>query len=328
MKFWISTYQLFPKGSLAHYQKIKFRKGTLLRVKFDDGLVGYADVCPFQQYGDQPYEIEVQNIIRRQFSRLTERSLHCARIDAEARAAKESLYSEIRIKNHFLISNALEFDLKRVPLLQAQRFTEFKVKVGKELRLETEMLQSLVELLAPDAKIRLDFNANLSRERFVEWLAKNLSWLKPRLDFIEDPFTYEPREWQKISQDYKIDLALDLAGDPIAAHAEGANVIVIKPAVQNPEKILRAISGAEKRFVITHYMDFPIGQMSAYVAAQQLIAAGEKRIGVCGLQHHDIYEGFTFQDLIKNDGPFIVPPEGHGLGFDHLLDKQEWQEIV
>lgn len=328
MKFWISTYQLFPKGSLQSHQKPKFRKGTLLRVKFEDGLVGYADVCPFQEYGDQPYEIEIQNLHRRQYSRLVERSLHFARLDAEARAAQQSLYSEIRIKNHFLISNLLEFDLQRVKHLQAQRFSEFKVKVGRELRLETEMLKSLFETLAPGTKIRLDFNALLSRDRFVEWYRANESWLKPRIDFIEDPFVYDPRDWQKLSTDLGIDFALDMAGDPIAAHAEGANVIVLKPAVQNPEKIVNTITDANKRIVLTHYMDFPLGQMSAYVEAQRLIAAGEKRIVTCGLQHHDVYEGFTFQDAIRNDGPYIVPPEGHGLGFDHLLEKQEWQEIV
>jgi o-succinylbenzoate synthase len=328
MKFWISTYQLYPKGAIHIYQKSKFRKGTLLRVKFDDGLVGYADVCPFQEYGDQPYEIEIQNLLRHQPSNLMQRSIHVARIDAQARAAKESLYSEVRIKNHFLISNLLEFDMQRVRLLQAQRFTEFKVKVGRELRLETEMLKALTESLAPGVKLRLDFNANLSREKFTEWLSKNQSWLKPRVDFFEDPFTYEPREWQKISADYGVDLALDLSGDPTAAKAEGANVIVVKPAVQDPEQILKAITEPTKRFVFTHYMDFPVGQMSAYVAAQQLIAAGDNRIGVCGLQHHDVYEGFTFQDAIHNDGPYIVPPEGHGLGFDNLLEKQEWQEIT
>lgn len=327
MKFWISPYQLFPKGSFTQTQKGKFRKGTLLRVKFDDGLVGYADLCPFQQYGDQPYEIEIQNIARRQFSRLTERSLYFARLDAEARERKEPLYSEFRIKNHFLISDLLNFDMQRVPLLQGQRFTEFKVKLGREIRLETEMLRELIERMAGDSRLRLDFNASMSRDRFFDWMQKNSPWLKAHLDFIEDPFAYDPREWQRISQDFGVSLALDLAGDPMAAKAEGADVVVLKPAVQNVEKILKGLSSADKRFVCTHYMDFPLGQMSAYVETQRLIAAGEKRIGVCGLQHHDIYEGFTFQDAIRNDGPFIVPPEGHGIGFDQLLDKQDWQEL-
>ena len=194
--------------------------------------------------------------------------------------------------------------------------------------LETEMLKTLVEKLGGDAKVRLDFNCRISRDKFTNWLEKNLAWLKPHLDFIEDPFVYEPREWMRIQENFGIDLALDLAADVLAVKAEGARVVIIKPAIIDPREVLKAFAGDDRRFVFTHYMDFPIGQMSAYAEAQSLMAEEGSRIAVCGLQHHDVYEGFTFQDTIRNDGPFIVPPEGTGLGFDQLLERQDWTHIL
>ena len=327
MKIWSSPYQLYPKGSLLLNQPHRFRKGTILRVEFAPQKVGYCDVCPYPQFGDHPLEIELQNLVRGQPSRLTKRSLYFAEKDAEARFQKESLYNENRIKNHFFIADFLNFDLNRIPILQAQRFTEFKVKIGSDLLIETEMLKALLEKLSSEAKVRIDFNGKLSREKFLNWLEKNNSWLSSRLDFIEDPFTYDAQEWQSVYQNFGVRLALDLAADPVVTQAEGAQVVVVKPAIQDPFEVLNSVP-ADKSLVLTHYMDFPIGQMSAYFLAQHFAAENSGRVGVCGLQHHDVYEGFTFQDTIKNDGPFIVPPEGLGMGFDELLERQDWTQIL
>lgn len=328
MKIWTSAYQLYPKGTLHLDQPHKFRNGTLLRIEFDSEGVGYSDLCPYPQFGDAPLSVELQNIVRGQPSVLAQRSIIHAKRDASARRRKKSLYNEMRIKNHFFISEFMNFDFKRIPVLQGQRFTEFKVKIGSDLILETEMLKELFDRTAPDVKIRVDFNSRISRQKFSAWLERNQSWLLPKIDFIEDPFSYDPVEWKMLQEKYKIDFALDLAADPLANGAQGANVIVIKPATQDPLKIVEAFGDQEKRFVLTHYMDFPIGQMSAYVDAQELAAESKYQIGVCGLQHHDVYEGFTFQDMICNDGPFIVPPAGYGIGFDEILERQDWTQLI
>lgn len=330
MKIWTSNYQLYPKGALSSNQQHLFRKGTLLRVEFEPGCIGYADLCPYQKFGDHPLEIEMQHLTRGQMTRLSSRSIYFARQDAEARLRCESLFNELRIKNHFFISDFLNFDLHRLPILQAQRFTEFKVKMGSELLLETEMLKALVEKFSADAKVRIDFNGRLSRDKFRGWLDKNILWLKPHLDFIEDPFSYEAKEWESINKNYSVRLALDLSADPILTKAAGAQVVVIKPAIQSSFDVFKALGGAEAQhhFVMTHYMDFPVGQMSAYSEAQKIVSEHSSLFLSCGLQHHEVYEGFTFQDEIKNDGPYIVPPEGRGIGFDQLLERQEWTQVL
>ena len=91
--------------------------------------------------------------------------------------------------------------------------------------------------------------------------------------------------------------------------------------------LIEKFKNTSKKFVFTHYMDFPVGQMFALVEAQKAQRLVGDQFLTCGLQHHDIYEGFTFQDAIKYDGPFILPPEGLGIGFDSLLSSTKWTEL-
>ncbi len=328
MKIWYSTYQLFPKTVLNSKIKIKYRQGALLRVRFDDGRVGYSDLCPFSEMGDQPLELELKNLLMTKRSVITDRSLHFANLDAVARAEKRALYdSKIRIKNHFLVNDIVRFDSKRVATLESAGFSEFKIKIGKDLLAETQSLRDFCDVLSNGARVRLDFNSTLTHDKFIQWFDKNQSWLRSRLEFIEDPFAYNGKEWRILSERWNIVLALDFASQAEKCKAEGAQVVVIKPAIEDEIKILSSIKGSQKRAVFTHYMDFPVGQMGALVAAQSACRQYSDLIGSCGLQHHDIYEGFVFQSAIKHDGPYVLPPEGYGIGFDQLLETQKWIEL-
>jgi len=328
MKIWYSSYQLFPKSVINSKIKIKYRLGALLRVRFEDGAVGYADLCPFAEMGDQPLELELKNLLQSKPSPLTARSLNVARLDATARAEKRSLFNpKIRVKNHFLINDLGGFDQNRIDALEKMGYNEFKIKIGRDLAVETEKLHNLCDRLGHASRLRLDFNFTLTREKFLQWFDKTQSWLRSRLEYVEDPFAYNGKEWREVNERWNITLALDFAPIETKLKAEGAQVVVIKPAVEDDQKILKSIVSSPKRVVYTHYMDFPLGQMAALVSAEHAMQNYSGKILSCGLQHHDIYEGFVFQSAIKYDGPFIVPPEGHGLGFDALLDKQKWIEL-
>lgn len=328
MKIWYSLYQLYPKGVLNSQTKLQYRKGAILRVRFDSGAVGYADLCPYPEMGDRPLEIELNQIALGKSSAMGLRSLNFATLDAEARIRKESLFNpKIRIKNHFLITDISRFDLDRVEQIETSGYAEFKVKMGQDLVKETELVERLTNRFSSRSKLRLDFNASLSRDRFVDFFDKNQKWLRPCLEYIEDPFTYDPREWREVSQKRGIIFALDLAADAVSTQAEGAQVIVIKPAIHDPALLIEKFKGTNKKFVFTHYMDFPLGQMFALATAQYYYTSVREQLLSCGLQFHDIYEGFTFQDHVKMDGPYILPPEGYGVGFDKLLENQSWVEL-
>jgi O-succinylbenzoate synthase len=328
MKIWYSTYQLYPKGTLNSQVKTKFRKGALLRIRFDDEIVGFADLCPFSEMGNRPLEFEMRHIALQKPTALGVRALHFARLDAEARAKKENLYDPtVKIKNHFLVADISQFDLDRVEKIEAAGYSEFKIKMGRDLALETQLVEKLTNRFSNRARIRLDFNGSMSRDRFVDWFDKNQKWLRPVIEFIEDPFAYDPKEWAAVSDRRNITFALDQLANPLEVKAEGAGVIVIKPVTQDSEAVIKKFAGTNKKFIFTHHMDFPLGQMEAFSAAQQAFKSVGEQMLSCGLQHHDIYEGFTFQEAIRSDGPFIVPPEGFGFGFDKLLESQSWSEL-
>lgn len=328
MKIWHSDYQLIPTGAASSGGKIPFRKGSLLRIDFDDGLVGYSDLCPYAAFGDAPLEVQLSNLQNEKYSKILKRSLFCAHQDAEARKKSESLYSEPRIKSHFLITDLMNFDLNRIPVLQGQRYTEFKVKMGKSIMLETEMLRALIEKLGSGSKTRIDFNNQMSQSSFYDWMDSNADWLRPSVEFIEDPFTYSVVDWADVYQKYGVPLAIDFFDEDKVTDLSSANVIVIKPALQDQHKILENLGDHKADIVFTHYMDFPLGQMFAFSSAQTFSKNSKLKLLSCGLQHQEVYESFQFQDLIKNDGPYVVPPTGIGLGFDEALERQEWRSLA
>ena len=328
MKIWHSDYQLIPVGAASSGGKIPFRKGSLLRIDFGDSKVGYADLCPFSAFGDAPLEVQLGNLQNEKYSNLIQSSLDCALMDAEARLAGQSLYTESRIKNHFLITDLVNFDLNRIPVLQGQRYTDFKIKLGRNIMMETEMLRALTEKLSSDSRIRLDFNHQMSISSFGDWLESNADWLKPCTEFIEDPFKYSVKEWKAIYDDYQIPLALDFFDESKVDDLSSAQVLVIKPALQDSSKLTKMLGDHKPNVVFTHYMDFPVGQMFALISAQRFQKESDLKVLSCGLQSQEVYESFQFQDLIRNDGPYVVPPEGKGLGFDLALERQEWRSLT
>lgn len=336
MKIWYSSYQLVPRSVINSRAKTKFRNGAILRVRFDDGKTGFSDLCPFAEMGDRPLERELKDLVGLNPSAIGERSLHFARIDAVARSEERSLFDEdsnrngterVRIKNHFLIHDILRFDLVRVAQLEAAGYTEIKVKMGWDLQAETERLDQLCARSSHRLRFRLDFNMSLGRERFVYWFEKNQGWLRARVEFFEDPFAYDHREWREVSEHWNIPLALDFAPLQVKLAAEGASILIVKPAVEDEMQIVRSEHNQKKKFVVTQYLDFPLGQMAAYYSAQKVAPLLGERLLSCGLQQHDVYQSPTFQEAIKNDGPHIVPPDGHGFGFDRLLESQKWIEL-
>jgi len=329
VKIWHSTYQLSLKGPANSHAKAKFRKGALLRVRFNDkNLIGFADLCPFSEMGDQPLELELKHLVQMKPSDIGARSLHFARIDALARAEGKSVYdSKVRIKNHFLVNDLMKFETSRLKKIEADGFSEMKIKLGRDLQIETERLEQICKQASSQLKFRLDFNSSLSRERFVNWFEKHQSWLRPKIEFFEDAFAYDAREWREVSERWNLTLAMDFVAPEAKLKSEGAAVIIVKPAVEDETRIIKSVHNQKKKFVFTHYMDFPVGQMAAYQAAQSASAELGERLMSCGLQHHDLYEGLTFQNEIKSDGPYVLPPEGNGFGFDRLFENLKWVEL-
>jgi o-succinylbenzoate synthase len=288
---------------------LKTRQGALLRIQFEDNLTGFADCHPWESLGDLPLHLQLDQLQQAQTTPLTARSLHFARLDAEARAKKVSLFDGLTIPpSHFLILDLLP--LKQFP----QGYRLFKIKLGQNLSDETKKLRTLLNHF--DGQVRLDFNARLSRSTFEAFL-EEMGQERQKIEFCEDPFPYKPEAWKEVQERYAISLACDHHSEAAIGAPESAAYLVIKPAIQDEKPFLKS----SQKLLITSYLDHPLGQATAaYIAAT--LPSGTP----CGLLSHYVYTENPFSRLLSSAGIQFPKLPGTGFGFDELLQQLTWQE--
>lgn len=290
LRFW--RYELIPRARLSAIVKTGPRQGALIRAGD-----GFADVHPWTELGDRPLGEQLALLARGELTPLTTASLQMARLDGEARARGENLFRDMTIPpGHHLVLDDV------VP----PGFDTVKVKMGPDS--DPRRLESLSHL-----QIRLDFNGTLDGLSF-----ERVATLFPRrsIDFIEDPCPYDPVLWGRLRHATGYRLARD-RGDAY----EGADVAVIKPAVQDVDEALAA--AGDREIVITSYMDHPVGQLGAAWYAARHAA----RIRRCGVITHTLFEPDAFLDRMRVEGARLVPPAGTGVGFDDLLEALPWERL-
>jgi len=276
----VSRYTLRSRGVLnARSERLEF-PGALLRV---DG--GYGCLHPWPDLGDLPLEAQLAALRSGKPTAQTARSLVCCAADGAARKEGRNLFEGLPIPpSHFT----------------APGFWDEPVPAGFQM----VKLKSLARLdaLPEHLRLRLDFNGTSSREALIDLLP-----YRARVDFVEDPFPYDPRTWR----DFPFPLASDRYGEvPEAA------VRVIKPALNLPE--------TAKRRVFTSYMDHPIGQLFAAWEAARHAAPGETH----GLVTHHLFDDADpFIAAMGAPVPVLVQPPGTGLGFDELLANLPWSPL-
>jgi O-succinylbenzoate synthase len=251
------------------------RQGALLR----DGD-GFADVHPWPDLGDAPLDEQLALLARGELTPLTRASLHLAGLDGDARRRGVSLF------------DGLTIPLSHWP--GADPPPDF----------DTVKLKSVVDV-PPHVRIRIDFNARLTSDQFLQ-VAAELP--RERIDFVEDPCPYDEAVWSDLRARTGLRLALD-------RFSGTADVLVYKSALQIDWP-------AHNDVVVTSYMDHAVGQFfAAYMAATHATNAR------CGLMTHVLYEPDAFFERIERDGARLLPPRGTGIGFDDLLECLPWQSL-
>jgi len=296
----------FYDYELQYRQSRKKRRGFLIKVHFRDRIVGYADCHPWLEFGDAPIAQQKQSLLSRRLTPLSAQSLYFARLDAEARAEKRSLFKGLSVpESHYLVAEFSGVDFHEIT-----QFSHVKIKVGDEPEREAEKLKEL-----PKCKWRLDFNSKLTKAAFFRFL-DSLSEHLHRIDYCEDPFPFDAEAWNEAEQKFGVDLAADFEMRNIGSGNFCPKIIVIKPAIQAKNPYF----GKPQRLVVTSYLDHPLGQATAaYTAAK--VAPGE----VAGLLSHTVYEENIFSQDLSHGSKFNIPP-GTGFGFDHLLEKLVWRD--
>lgn len=319
MKIAYSPYELTGKTGFRN------RHGALLQVQFDDGSIGYADCHPWTEVGDAFLEDQLRSAIQKKPTPLMQRSLHFARLDAQARAKGVSLFKGLAIPaSHWFLPSLMHWDVADVNKAIQGGFPAIKIKIGDNFPEELIHLEKLLTTLPQHIKLRLDFNQKLSQDQFKSAF-KALSRWHDRVEFYEDPFAFETNAWAEM-QGKGAALACDKDAPQAIAQPYVAKILVLKPAILSEEPFLNVL-GSPQRVVVTSYLDHPLGQLSAaYVAALcNQKAAG--RLLPCGLMSHHAYQPNAFSEQLHAKGPVLQQPAGTGFGFDDLLKRQLWKKL-
>ncbi len=273
-------YELKPKHRLSAVAAEGSRRGALIRI---DG--GHADIHPWPELGDATLDEQLAMLARGETTTLTRASLKFAAIDAAARRDGRNLFDGLIIPPSHWPGPDPPGGFDTVKLKSIDRIPEY-------------------------VRLRIDFNATLTPEEFVQ-IAATLP--RERVDFIEDPCPYDAAMWTELRVRTGLRLALDRAG--VAGQRNGADVLVVKPAIEGIHRI-------DSELVVTSYMDHPIGQLcAAYAAAIAGVTT------TCGLVTHVLYEHDPFIERLQIDGARLVPPGGTGWGFDDLLERLPWRTL-
>jgi o-succinylbenzoate synthase len=321
--FWISPYQLMPRARLGAHSAQRPREGSLLKVEFENGRVGYCDVHPWTELGDQSLREQIQLLGKGQTTNLTARSLALAKLDADSRASKKSFFEGLAVPDsHYLFTDISQVSEASVQEIVSQGFVVAKVKVGAVLEVERKALESCAGLI----QFRLDFNSVTKPSAVGEWLLSLSDTLRGAIEFCEDPCPWDEKVWADLQTKTGVSFVRDHGSDTLfstdAGNLSAVSGLIVKPANQNPE----LLKNRKLKVYVTSYLDHPIGQMGAALEAARL----NQRLDVemCGLLSHSAYEQNAYSEAFPSRGPRLIPNVDEcGVGFTSLLENEKWEKL-
>ena len=291
-------------------------EGALVRIGS-----GFACLQPWPELGDPSLDKCLVDLTGARHWPMVRRALRCAEYDAVARENGDSLFEEMEIpSSHATIPSR---NAEQVGQAVERGFTIVKLKCGANPEAEQHFI---VEMSAafPALRWRLDFNETGTAEQVVAFVEVLSPDVRRRIDFIEDPCPFSETTWPELYKNTRIRLALDRESGP---NQSGAQVMVIKPALDEPLLLGEAAASRGQRLVVTSYMDHPFGQCFAAWEAARLALTLPGCVDVCGLQTHHLFEEYLFSERLGEWSPSFRSPEGTGLGFDDLLEVLPWRRL-
>ena len=234
---------------------------------------------------------------------------------------KDPLFGELEVPaSHAPLAGCDEDQVRRAV---DAGFTCAKLKLGGVTSSELAFLERM-NSLHPGLRWRLDFNETGDAAELGEWFAGMPAEVVSRIDFLEDPAPFADSTWRELHRKTRIPLAIDRESAP---GRSAAQVMVIKPAVDEPWLLAEAAAANGQQVVVTSYMDHPLGQTFAAWEAGRLALQFPGLVGTCGLQTHHLFEPDAFTEALGPWTPAFNAPPGTGLGFDDLLEKLPWKRV-
>ncbi len=312
----ISRYRLKARGFLNAISKRREFEGALIQI---DG--GFGCIHPWPELGDPPLAKCLADLAGAQRWPIVRRAVRCAEYDRESRIFENSLFEDMEVPlSHATLAKA---DPAEVALAVESGFTTIKLKAGRDLAAESKFLETMAAEF-PALLWRLDFNESIGSEQATEFLQGLAEPTRRAIEFAEDPCPYSNTAWRELHRQTQVKLAVDREASPLSSAAQ---VMVIKPAIDEPFLLAEAAISHGQRVVVTSYMDHPIGQTFAAWEAARLELQFPGLVGTCGLQTHQLFEPNEFTETLGQWSPNFKLPPGTGLGFDDLLAAQPWTRL-
>lgn len=312
----ISRYRLKSRGFMNAISNRREFEGALIQI---DG--GFGCIHPWPELGDPTLEKCLADLAGARRWPIVRRAIRCAEYDRAAREYDGSLFEEMEVPaSHATLAKG---DIAEIALAVEAGFTTVKLKAGRDLAAEKKLLEAMSAEF-PTLRWRIDFNESIELEAVTEFLLALSEKTRAAIDFVEDPCPFSESGWSALYQKTRIKLAVDREATTTSAAAQ---VMVIKPAVDEPFLLGEAAISHNQRVVLTSYMDHPVGQAFAAWEAARLELQLPGLVGICGLQTHQLFEPNEFTEALGPWSPEFKAPDGLGLGFDDLLAAQPWTRL-
>lgn len=327
LKFFFSRYKLPILASPNAQSDAAPREGALIKVVNALGRVGYGDLHPWPEFGEGPLSEHLRALRELRLTPLLEQTLWMAKRDAEARARGKSLWpTGVSLKNNFLVTDALATPVASLLAEQQKGFEVVKVKCGRDLQAEAHFVNEVAAQTR--LRLRLDFNAITSAERFEAFMMKLTDTALQSLEYVEDPCPYDAETWRGLRSRAK--LALDQEWDRADFNKERrpqCDILILKPARRDVDSSVDLALHWGLRLVVTSSMDHPVGVAHAMTTALELKKQHGAAILPAGCLTNFLYEPNAYSAAMPAQGPFLQPVPGKGIGFDALLESTTWTDI-
>lgn len=326
IRIFSSPYTLIPRQSLNAVSTGTPRQGSLLKVEWDDGLSGFADLHPWPELGDASLKVQLQQLAIGHYSSQVQQSLCLARWDAELRREHKNIFSAgVPVKNNFLISDLRSLNVDLLAQIKNQEFNTVKIKVGQDPFLETHAVRLIADV---GLRMRLDFNAVGSWASYQKFMNSLSAKVLAQIEYVEDPFPFDFETWNEARRFAPV--ALDNQSEKVPWERFNSvpfDVLVIKPAKTDVVKALEYCRKWNLRATITSYMDHPVGVIHALGLAMELKKKHGDMILEAGCLTHHLYQQDLFATELSTQGPYLQKVRGTGVGFDELLEALPWKKL-
>ena len=320
------TYVLNPIASLNSVSAGAPREGALFQVKWADGHIGYADLHPWTELGDEALEKQIAEARQGRISSQLAQTIELARRDAVLRKEGKSIQvGGEQVRNNFLVTQVDQITVAFLNHIKHQGFTTIKIKVGRDLVKEKSAIQTLA---AHGFKIRLDFNGTGSLQTFKDFMMDLNTQELAAIEYVEDPCPFDESAWADAQKLVKI--ALDAPYDKVnwaQLTKPCFDVLIVKPAKMNFEQALERCQKFNLKATVTSYMDHPVGVMHALNIAMESKKKYPETMLEAGCLTHLQYQANVFSEEMKTEGPYLLAAPGTGIGFNNLLEALPWQLI-